>query len=566
MSARSAVPWIGTICGIAALAATWLTLWPIGLGGSTAYAVIVGTSMEPHLHRGDVAVLRENSEYHVGDVVAYHSRLLGSTVLHRIIGAHDGLYAFKGDANDFTDPGNVRRSDLIGRYWFKIAGAAPVLQWVQRPWHAGLFAGLLGILLFGGGAGVTVRRRRVRHRRARPESAPRRSHSATPVNWIISNAWQPTAVAASVALVAFVTLGVVSHQLPATRNVPTDRLYTQSGRFSYGAPVPVSAAYPSGRVASGDAVFTRLVQRLDVGFDWRFSSDRAHVIHGTASLAAEVSDGGGWTRRIALVPSEPFAGDRLTLDGTLQLDALQAMLRRLEADTGTRSSSYHVSIVPTARVAGVVNGAPMKDVFAPPLQLSLDQSRLQLAGSSDPAQSSSLTRSKNTSGMLTEPNRIVIAGRQLSLGSAMRTAVIGGAGSLALLLVALIMRLTRRAPADEAARVRARYGRWIVRVADASPASRVVDLTDFDDLARIAERYDRVILQDEQTDEYVVEEEGVSYRWRPVAPATAEALAHIVAVVEHKGARARPAERRNLKTRPWSVVRLESRASKRWGR
>jgi hypothetical protein len=357
----------------------------------------------------------------------------------------------------------------------------------------------------------------------------------------------------------------VAHQLPATRQVQTQRLYTQSARFSYGAPVAVSAAYPSGHVASGEAVFTRLVRRLDVGFDWRFSSDRTHVIHGTASLAAEVSDGGGWTRRIALVPSAPFAGDRLTLDGTLQLDALQAMLRRLEADTGTRSGSYHVSIVPTARLAGFVDGAPMKDVFAPPLQLSLDQSRLQLAGSSDPAQPSSLTRSKDTSGMLTEPNRIVIAGRQVSLGSAMHTAVIGGAASLVLLLVALMLRLTRRAPADEAARMRARYGRWIVRAADVSPASRVVDLTDFDDLARIAQRYDRVILQDEQTDAYVVEEEGVSYRWRPAAPETDEALPHIV-VLEHEGAQARPAERRNLKTRPWSVVRLESGASKRWGR
>ena len=558
MSARSAASWAGTICGVAALAAAWLTLWPIGLGGSTGYAVVIGSSMEPLLHRGDVAAVRRSSDFHVGDIVAYHSRTLDRTVLHRIIGVHDGRYVFKGDANNFTDPGVVRSSDLIGRYWFKVGGAAPVLEWVQRPWHAALLAGLLGIFVFGSGAGVTMRRRRRRRRGAEPAPALKPPRTAAPGSGILSNAWQPTAAVAVVGLVAFATLGVVARGLPATRQVPTDRFYTQSGHFSYGAPVPVSAAYPSGRVASGEAVFTRLVQRLDVEFDWRFQSDRKHVVHGTASLAALVSDGGGWTRRIELTPSAPFAGDRLTLGGTLQIDALEAMLRRLEAVTGTHGGSYQVSIVPTIRLAGLVDGTALSDVFAPPLQLSLDQFRLQVTGAPDPAHPNSLTRSKETGGVLTEPNRIrLVAGRQLALRPAMRTAVIGGLASLVLLLLALVTHVARRPPADEAARMRARYGRWIVRVADASSASRVVDLTSFDDLARIAERYDRLILQDEHTDAFVVEEEGVSYRWRPGVPATAEAFARIADVVEQQAAGTPVAERRNLGARPWSAPQPE---------
>ncbi len=571
MSARSAASWAGTICGIAALAAAWLTLWPIGLGGSTGYAVIIGTSMEPRLHRGDVAVVRRSADFRVGDVVAYHSRTLGRTVLHRIIGVHDGRYVFKGDANDFTDPGEVRSSDLIGRYWFKVGGAAPVIEWVQRPLHAGLIAGLLGIILFGSGAGVTVRKRRRRRRGggAAAAAAPKPPRAGTPVNGILSNAWQPTAAVAVVGIVAFATLGFVARGLPPTRQVPTDRLYAQSGHFSYGAPVPVSAAYPSGRVTSGEAVFTRLVQRLDVGFDWRFDSERRHVVHGTASLAAEVSDGGGWTRRIELTPNAPFAGDRLTLGGTLELNALEAMLRRLEAVTGTHSGSYQVTIVPTIRLAGLVHGSALSDVFAPPLQLSLDQFRLQLTTSPDPTRPNSLARSKETGGVLIEPNRIrLVAGRQLALRPAMHIASIGGLASLVLLLLALVTRVARRPPVDETARMRARYGRWIVHVADASPASRVVDLTGFDDLARVAERYDRLILQDEHTDAFVVEEEGVSYRWRPVVPATADALARIADVVEQQAAGTPPAERRDLGVRPWSARRREppadeSRASSR---
>lgn len=554
MRARSVASWAGTICGIAALAAAWLTFWPIGLGGSTGYAVIVGTSMEPRLHRGDVALVRQSSAYRVGDVVAYHSRTLDRTVLHRIIHLHDGRYIFKGDANNFIDPGEAHSSDLIGRYWFKVGGAAPVVEWVQRPWHAALIACFLGIFLFGSGAGATVRKRRRRRRNTDSSPAPGLSapRAMAPANGFLSNNWQPTAAVAVVGIVMFATLGFVAGGLPATRQVPTDRLYTQSGHFSYGKPVPASAAYPSGRVTSGAAVFTRLVQRLDVGFDWHFESDRTHVVHGTASLDAEISDGEGWTRRIELTPSAPFAGDRLALAGTLQLDALEAMLRRLEAVTGTHSGTYQVSIVPTIKLAGLVDGAALHDTFAPPLQLSLDQLRLQLTASADPTKPNSLTRSKQTGGLLTQPNRIrLIAGGHLALRPAMRIAVFGGIASLLLLLLMFAMRVAGRLPADETARMHARYGRWIVRVADASPASRIVDLTTFDDLARIAERYDRLILQDEHGAEFVVEEEGVSYRWRPAVPASVKApeaaLARIADVVEQ----------RNLQSRPWSAPQPE---------
>ena len=36
----------------------WLFLGPVQLGGDTAYSVISGNSMEPLLHRGDLAAVR----------------------------------------------------------------------------------------------------------------------------------------------------------------------------------------------------------------------------------------------------------------------------------------------------------------------------------------------------------------------------------------------------------------------------------------------------------------------------------------------------------------------------
>jgi len=551
MRARSALTWVGTICSVAVLAACWLAFWPIGLGGSTGYAIVVGTSMEPRLHRGDVVVVRRSADYRVGEVVAYHSRMLDRTVLHRIIAVHGGRYVFRGDANTFTDPGTAARSDLIGRYWFKVGGAAAAVEWVQRPWHAALLAGVLGLVLFGSSAGAAGGRRRRRRRReqgASPLPPPRPALEPR----LGARAWAPAAAVAGVALTAFVALGVVAQSLPATLRTPTPRLYTQAGRFSYSAPAPVGPAYPAGRVRPGEAVFTRLVHRLEVRFDWRFDTQRRHLVHGAAALAVEISDNGGWSRRIVLAPQRPFAGDRLTLGGTLQLDSLERTLRRFEATTGARNSTYDLRIAPDIRLEGVLDGAAVKDTFAPQLQLTLDQFRLQVTPSSDPAQPNGLTRSKDTGGTVTQPNTIKFAGGQLALAPAKRIAWLGGLASLLALCLAFLVWLSVR-PRGEAARVRARHGRWIVRVAQASHAPRFVDLTAFDDLVRVAERYDRLILEDEATGHFVVEEENVSYRWRAPSGAPVDALARIADVVEAKAEHAPPAERRDRASRPWAV-------------
>jgi hypothetical protein len=438
-----------------------------------------------------------------------------------------------------------------------------VLEWVREPWHAALIAGLLGILLFGSGTGAAVRNRGGRGRRkgAVPAPQPKPARARVPGRGVIAHAWQPTAVVGVIGLVAFTALGAVAHAVPATKNVPTEKLYSQSGHFSYGATVPVSAAYPSGHVASGEAVFPRLVHRLDVGFTWRFDSAQPHVVHGTASLAADISDGQGWRRRIELAPRSPFAGDRLTRAGTLRLDALEAMLRRLEAVTGTHGGTYQVSIVPTVKLAGVLDGGPLTDMFAPPLQLSLDQVRLQVAASPDPTTPNSLVRSKETGGMLTQPNQLrLVAGRRLALRPAERIALMGVAASLVVLLLALALRIARPRPSDEAARLRGRYSRWIVRVADASSGSRVVDVNDFEDLARIAERYGRLILQDERTDAFLVEDEGVSYRWQQPPRPMADALGRIADVVAQREPTAPLPERRSVDASTWSKPEEDSQA------
>src|SRR5579863_8902363 len=100
----------------------WFYLAPTKLGGSDTYVVTHGISMEPLIHAGDLVVVRPESDYRVGQVVAYHSSLLNTVVLHRIIRIEHGHYFFKGDNNNFVDPTHPTKALLIGSMWLHIAG------------------------------------------------------------------------------------------------------------------------------------------------------------------------------------------------------------------------------------------------------------------------------------------------------------------------------------------------------------------------------------------------------------------------------------------------------------
>ncbi len=146
----------------------WLSFAPTKVGGSMTYSVTSGISMEPLLHKGDLAFVRAQSSYHVGDLTLYQSSVLHRPVLHRIILIQHGNYFFQGDNNDFVDPGYAKRDELVGTMWFSIPRAGSILGWFGEPAHAGLIAGLavMAIVL----ASITTVKSRRRRRRRGPHT------------------------------------------------------------------------------------------------------------------------------------------------------------------------------------------------------------------------------------------------------------------------------------------------------------------------------------------------------------------------------------------------------------
>jgi len=111
-----------------------------GSGGSTGshrdrridqILITHGISMEPLLHTGDLVLIAPVDNYRVGQVVAYHSTLLHTIVLHRISsGRH---YFFKGENNDFIDPRMQRGRCWSAGMWLHIPRGGVVLCGSRTP-------------------------------------------------------------------------------------------------------------------------------------------------------------------------------------------------------------------------------------------------------------------------------------------------------------------------------------------------------------------------------------------------------------------------------------------------
>jgi signal peptidase I len=128
------------------LAALCLLLWPQRWGGSMTYVITHGVSMQPSFHAGDLAILRTSDRYDVGDVVAYRSDALKTIVMHRILSKGPAGYTFKGDNNDFVDPGVVTDDQLLGSLVLRLPKVGAGLRWLVDPLHLVLAAGGLFLL------------------------------------------------------------------------------------------------------------------------------------------------------------------------------------------------------------------------------------------------------------------------------------------------------------------------------------------------------------------------------------------------------------------------------------
>jgi hypothetical protein len=283
--------------------------------------------------------------------------------------------------------------------------------------------------------------------------------------------------------------------------------------------------YPSGRVRTGDTVFTKLVHRLTVRTDYRFASSLPHAIHGTATFVARLESQQGFSRVLPLVSPASFVGDRWRADGVLDLGRLQAAINVYEQSTGVLGDSYSVDVATRIALRGVVAGEHVQTTFAPtPVSFSLDAMKLKLvlpdrADGTTTAPPDPLNVSAAGAVMRSTTSTIALGPLHLSGPTARK---VGAAGGLAFLLVFLVglALLARGSGGDELARIRRRYGSWLIDVSSPLNTAQVVELTTIESLGRLAEYYDRAILHHEEggAHTFAIEREGTLYRYRLGGP------------------------------------------------
>jgi signal peptidase I len=496
------------LVGIAAV--SFLALLPVRFGGSVTYVRTSGISMLPRFHAGDLVLVRTASRYDVGDIVAYRSPLLRRVVLHRIVGRDGDAFVFKGDNNERADEETLGREHIVGRFSLRVPKAGNAVAWTSDPMKMTLFAGAA----LSGSAGTLSRRRR--------DASRQRDRKRS--NALVTS--PDLGVARNVMIVigaAALAVAGVAALRPATTRVATSVGYTHRGAWSYDAAVAAGPVYRDGHVNTGDVVFRRLTDAVRVEYDYTLSTAAPHSIEGSVRMYAELRDSSGWSQTVRLTAARSFEGDTVRSSATLDLADFDRRFARFHAATGIEGSDHHVSVVARTDVEGRVDGRVAESRFVPRLEFVLQPLALRPVamdnGTAVGAATNPFapTKAENVMHPRPAPRRWKVAGRAVNVSTARSLGLVVGVPML-LFGLALAAASRRATGGDEAARIRARYGRSLVPVAGVAgdETRAVVDVASIEALMQLAHHHGTLVMHhdDDSRHTYLVDVSGVVYRYR----------------------------------------------------
>jgi signal peptidase I len=443
------------------LAAVPATVIGMLLLGGFSVVVTRGESMLPALHRGELAVVRAEDRYRVGDVVAYRSPTLGITVLHRVVEVRDDRYLTSGDNNDWLDPDHPSAAEVSGRLVAHVPRLGTAVESLRTPTGA-LLTGLFVLTTI---AVPAARHGRTRSRRGR--MSPREKSPTRPA---------PGAGAVgAVAVVAALAVAAV-WLAPAASTSAAPSASGDTVTTTYTGTADAGATYPDGRVGTGDPVFLSLVRSLTFTV--------THDAPGPMAVDVRLEHPSGWRHA---VPTAGDAAGGLTVD----LAAVTAVLAAFAAETGQPATGTGLAVVST------VDGWSTRAGF------TVDGSQLR----PDPAGFTAVRPVAATVAVRGGPAVLAPLGTLLP-GSAART--VATLALLAAAAAAAALSMARRRAAADPLRTRR-----VLQVAGHTPGQgrTVVDLPDAAQLGRVADQDDLPIFG--SPGQFFVDDGAVIYRYRP---------------------------------------------------
>ena len=496
----------------------WFMFAPTQLGGQVSYVILNGNSMEPGMHRGDLAVVKRSSSYVAGDVVTYRHPDIGN-VIHRIVNWDGERYTLQGDNNDFLDPYEPVESDIVGELWFHVPGVGGFLTRFQHPVY---LAGLLIVALLGvgGAAAVADSRRRKRRRRRHGQPVSGLTSGSSTMSALRKNAMDLSLVLA-VTVVVFGGLAYMAFSRTTTKQVDEAVMYSHSGQFNYEASSRSPGVYDTGEALSGDPVFAILSQRISIDYAYEFITEASADVDGTIGLTARITAENGWTRTVPVAEPAEFQGTQATTSGVLDLGSVAELVRIVETESGVANRSYEILISPAVTLAGTLDGSPLALTHDPALALTFDHSQLFVSHSNgDETDPLAPTEAGTALVQTTVPATMSLLSWSANV-STVRWASLAGLGAALFAAAVLALGLAATiSTGDGSDGPVMRLGVMVLPIqSDPALQSPAVELTSFEDIAAVAARMDGIVLEagEGPIRAYYVHDQYVTYRYREVA-------------------------------------------------
>jgi signal peptidase I len=530
----------------------WILFAPLQLGGQATYVMVNGNSMEPAYHLGDLVIVRQVPIYNVGDIVVYRSAELNSFVFHRIIGTNLDHFIFKGDNNSWTDSYQPTMKELVGKLWIYIPKAGRIVQWLRLPTMMAILAGAVGIVLmvaiFMGRSkpgrkklrisgsewlnsmkkrsfrdlvtGFTQRLHSKPFSRQKSGDIVPKTNELIPVQSNQTRSWSGMieGMFFVLGLVAFASL--VMGGFAFTRSVfqsVTDNIkYQQLGVFSYDTTAP-AGVYDTTSVTSGDPLFPKLNCVVNLQFMYNMLGNQSQILSGTHELTATILDDlSGWQRTIPLETKTVFSGNSFVSNSSINLCLIEEIVATMESATDLNQTSYSLIVDPRVTITGQMAGRDLSTTFEPKLLFLFDKVHFYLFKNdmvTDPLNPSEDGLIVGTS---TQPNVFHLLGISLEVGKLRTVSVIGLSVSLlGLVLVGLFISYKVRNSKD--ALVQMKYASMMVDIHESSLelSAPSIDVVTMDDLAKLAERHNSLILHETHglTHQYLVQGDRITYRY-----------------------------------------------------
>jgi signal peptidase I len=476
-----------------------------------SYLVTYGVSMNPVYHAGDLVIVTRADSYEIGQIAAYYGADGKVEVLHRIIGGDaEGGFVFKGDNNSSVDPVKPTADELIGR---AVLHVPKVGSWL-KPLLSPTSLGMVGFLIVSGGA-AAVRSRRDIPRGQRKKRV--KGMSSQGGSWAVALSvakavgrlhpmFRALAVVAVACGVAGLALGVLGWMRPATQTVAGTGTDGELMTFSYSAEVPRSAAYDGTTVYSPEPVYRNLADLVDLTMAYQ-------GLPGRIETRARLSAASGWHTTMQLSQPRRFTAARYTDSIQLDLKAFDEKARAASEAIGADVGALTIAVTAYVRHDDDSRFEPSVSFGLAPLQLTL-------AGGAD---SLVVNRSGSAGGLTLQARQIGVFGQDLFTAAQARRY----AASLLLAAVALAGAIAavalRHVPLRTREQIERRYPHLLVPVEPmpSPPGKPVVIVDSFPALVRLAEKYGQMILtwtRPDNAEDFVVRDDGVTYRYRIAPP------------------------------------------------